>query len=477
MDGVTRPADHLCYLTATDAIELFKSGELSPVTLMDALIGRSEEVNPTVNAYTYTFYERALEQARAAEARYANGASVRPLEGIPCVIKDLHHVEGEITTWGSKMLEGVRSTYTAPTVQRLLDAGAIMHARTATPEFGHAPHTRSRLWGVTRNPWNTEYSPGGSSGGSAVAVATGMTTIADGSDGGGSIRIPASACGVFGFKPSFGRNPTGVLGTNIEMLVHLGPITRSVADAALMQNVMSGPHVGDITTIRPKQVLPDHLERISDWKVAFSPDLGYVRIDQEVAANTATAVNAFTELGCTVEQVDVGWDDSVYDAWMTHWEGLFATLCGQFLPRWQHQMDPFVRSLLHRGEALSATRVKATEFVRTQMYDKLGPILEEHDILLCPTIAVPSIAAEQRCDDPAFAVDGEPVDAYLQWALTYPFNLLSQCPVATVPTGFSSSGVPTGMQIVGRPFDDLAVLRTAASFEVVRPWRGTVPAI
>lgn len=473
----TSQATDLCYIPATEAITRFKAKELSPVELMEAVIRRSEEVNPKVNAYTYTFFEQALEQARQAETKYAHGAAVRPLEGVPCAIKDLHPVEGEIATWGSKVYEGIRSEYTVPTVQRLLDAGAIMHARTTTPEFAHTGHCHSPLWGVTRNPWNPAYSSGGSSGGAGVAVAAGMTTIADGTDGGGSIRIPASACGIFGFKPPFGRNPTGVLGTNLESILHFGPLTRSVADAVLMQNVMSGPHPADITTIRPKLDLPARLEQIKGWKVAYSPDLGYFEVDDEVAANTRAAVHAFEELGCKVEQVELGWDNSAYDAWVTHWEGLFATLCGQYLPRWQYEMDPFVRKLLHKGMRHSATRVKATEFVRTQMYDKLAPVLEEYDVLLCPTLAVPSVAADHKCDDPDFTINGRPVDAFLQWAMTYPFNLVSQCPVATVPTGFASSGVPTGMQIIGKTFDDVSVLRAAASFETIRPWAMTVPTL
>jgi aspartyl-tRNA(Asn)/glutamyl-tRNA(Gln) amidotransferase subunit A len=473
----TVQADSLCYLTATDAGRMFRSGDLSPVELMRAVIQRSEDVNPKVNAYTYTFFDRALEQARIAERKFAQGAEVGPLEGIPTVIKDLHPVEGEISTWGSKVYEGLRSEYTAPTVQRLFDAGAIMHARTTTPEFGHTGHCHSPLWGATRNPWNTDFSSGGSSGGSGVAVAAGMTTIGDGTDGGGSIRIPASACGIFGFKPSFGRNPTGILGTNVESILHFGPMTRSVADAVLMQNVMSGPTPKDITTLRPKLELPTDLEPVSRLKIALSPDLGFFEVDKEVEANTLAAARAFEELGCEVEIVDLGWDFSVLDAWVTHWEGLFATLCAPYLPRWQYEMDPFVRGMLQRGAAHSATRVKATEFVRAEMYEKLAPVLDQYDALVCPTLAVPSVPAEHKCDDPDFTINGKSVDAFIQWCMTYPFNLVGQCPVATVPTGFASSGVPTGMQIVGQSYDDLNVLRIASSFEAIRPWASNVPSL
>lgn len=477
---VERPgtqSDDLCYLTAVEAIKRFKKKELSPVELMEAVIRQAENVNPKVNAYTATFYDRALKQAREAEGKYARGEDVRPLEGLSCAIKDQHHIEGEVVTQASRVYEGVRAEFTLPTVQRLLDAGAIVHAQTTLPEFGHAGHCHSPLWGITRNPWNLDYSSGGSSGGAGVAVAAGMATIADGGDGGGSIRIPASACGVFGYKPPFGRNPTGLLRNNLEMILHLGPITRTVADAALMQNVMSGVDPTDIMTLREQVELPMTFEDVRGWKVAFSPNLDYFEVDSEVAANTAAAVDAFRELGCTVDQVELGWNYGVLDAWTTHWEALFAAEAGDLLPRWQYEMDPFLRGVLHRGMQHSAVREMRTAIVRTEMYKTLGPILEEYDILVCPTLAVPSVRADHRNDDPDFRINGKRVDAYVQWLLTYPFNLVGQCPVASVPTGFATSGVPTGMQIIARSFDDLRVFRAAAAFEAIRPWSATVPAL
>ena len=327
-------SDDLCYLTATEAIERFRAKTLSPVELMSAVIARSEAANPKVNAYTYTFYERAMEQARAAEQAYASGAETRPLEGVPVLIKDFHAVKGEITTFGSTLFADHVPDFSAPTVERLLDAGGIMHARSTTPEMAHAGHTRSELWGTTRNPWNLEFVPGGSSGGAGAAVAAGMTTLADGTDGGGSIRIPAGCCGIFGFKPPFGRNPTDRDHPR-ESLLHYGPMTRSVADAALMQNVTAGPHRDDICSIRPKLEIPETLEPIKGWKVAFSMDLGYFEVDEEVQKNTRDALQAFRDLGCTVHEVDVGWTKSVLDAWTVIWEGLFWATFGDQYPALQ----------------------------------------------------------------------------------------------------------------------------------------------
>ena len=264
--------NELHYLTASEALTLFKDKKLSPVELMEAVIARCEQVNPQLNAITYSFYDRALDQAKKAEAKYLKvGAKLRRLEGLPVAIKDFHPVKGEITTLGSKIFENFRPDYTAPTVDRLFKAGAIMHIRTTSPEFAYSGATHSPLWGITPNPWNLDYTSGGSSGGAAAAIASGMTTLADGTDGGGSIRIPASACGIVGYKPPFGRNPLD-RDHPLESILHYGPMVRSVSDAALMQNVMSGPHKEDLCTIPQKLNIPDDLDDIRGWKVAVSVD-------------------------------------------------------------------------------------------------------------------------------------------------------------------------------------------------------------
>ena len=467
----------LCYMTATEAISKFKAKELSPVELMVAVIARCEEVNPKVNALTYTFFERALEQAKKAEARYMKtDGRTRALDGIPIAIKDFHSVKGEITTLGSKIYADTRSDNTAPTIERLFRAGAIMHCRTTTPEFAHSGTTQSPLWGITRNPWNLDYSSGGSSGGAGAAVAAGMTTVADGTDGGGSIRIPSSACGIFGYKPPFGRNPLD-REHPYESILHYGPMARSVADGALMQNVMSGPHDVDICSLRTRLRLPQTFDGIEGWKVALSPNLGFNVIDPEVEANTRHAVKVFESLGCTVEEVDLGWDYSVTDAWLTHWEGLFWAVAGELYPRWRYEMDPFVASILESGRGHDAARMYNVNAVRGEMYKTLAPVLSKFDILITPTLCVPSVKADHSDADPDFTINGKKVPAYLGWIQTYPFNLMSQCPVANVPSGISKSGVPTGLQIVGKTFDDTSIFRAACAFEAANPWRGNRPVI
>jgi len=467
----------LCYLTATEAISKFKAKQLSPVELMAAVIARCEQVNPKVNALTYTFFERALQQAKKAEARYMKtDGRVRALEGIPTAIKDFHSVKGEITTLGSKIYADTRSDNTAPTVERLFRAGAIMHCRTTTPEFAHSGTTQSPLWGITRNPWNLDYSSGGSSGGAGAAVAAGMTTVADGTDGGGSIRIPSSACGLFGYKPPFGRNPLD-REHPYESILHYGPMTRSVADGALMQNVMSGPHEVDICSLRTRLRLPETFEGIEGWKVAFSPNLGFNEIDPEVETNTRHAVQVFESLGCTVEEVDLAWDHSVMDAWLTHWEGLFWAVAGELYPRWRYKMDPFVASILEQGRGHNAARMYNVNAVRGEMYKTLAPVLSKYDILITPTLCVPAVKADHDDAGPDLTINGKKVPAYLGWIQTYPFNLMSQCPVANVPSGLSQSGVPTGLQIVAKTYDDMSVFRAACALEAANPWRGNRPNI
>ena len=470
-------SDELHYLTASEALTLFKEKKLSPVELMEAVITRCEEVNPKVNAITYSFYDRALDQAKKAETKYLkSGAKLRRLEGLPVAIKDFHPVKGEITTLGSKVFENFRPNYTAPTVDRLFKAGAIMHIRTTSPEFAYSGATHSPLWGITPNPWNLEYTSGGSSGGAAAAVASGMTTLADGTDGGGSIRIPASACGIVGYKAPFGRNPLD-RDHPLESILHYGPMVRSVSDAALMQNVMSGPHKEDLCTIPQKLHIPDDLKDIRGWKVALSVNLGYVEVSPEVEKNTRIAAQMFEEAGCEVNEVDVGWDWGVLDCWMTWWEGLFAAVAGDLLPRWQYDMDPYVVRLLEKGLSHSASRLYRCNLKRGEMWRKIEPILSSYDVLICPTLAIPAVKADHNDADPNFTINGKPIQAYVGWVLTHGFNLISQCTVMSVPTGFGSTGVPTGMQIVGRPFDDIRVFRASAAFERIKPWNHQRPQI
>lgn len=464
-------ADHsLCYLSATEATARFRAGTLSPVELVKALIERAEEVNPSINAFTYTFFDRALEEARKAEARYQEGTA-RPLEGVPLSVKDTNAVAGEITTYGSKIYEHNRTDWTHPSVERLLNAGAILFARTTMPEFGEAGNCYTPLWGVTRNPWNLEYGPGGSSAGSGAALAAGMTTLADGSDIGGSIRIPAGCCSVYGYKPPYGRNPNAYEGT-FDPYMHYGPLARTVADIGLAQNVTAGFHVEDIGTVREKPEIPATFDDIAGWRVAYSVDLGYFEVDKEVEDNMRSVLATLEDLGCEVEEVDLGWTEDVFAAWeiMNGSRGAAARMVPD-IEKWRPYLADYTADWLEHGIAVDMQQLLKALQTHVDMYRVLGPILETHQVFLCPTNAIPSVGAERSPLDFDIEINGKITTKTVAaaWFMTYPFNMLSQLPVMSVPSGFSSIGVPTGVQVVGPAFADLNVFHVAGALERARP--------
>ncbi|MEZ5773505.1 MAG: amidase [Hyphomicrobiaceae bacterium] len=455
----------LCYLTASEAIALFQARKLSPRELMAATIARIEAVNPRINAISDRYFEEALEHAAAAEARWMKGEA-RALEGVPVAIKDVQRVAGKRTTQGSLALADHIDDHSDPMVERLTRAGAIVHIRTTTPEFCLSGVCNSRAFGITRNPFNTDYGPGGSSGGSGAALAAGMTTIATGTDIGGSIRIPASACGVVGFKPPHGRNPDGPP-ANFDRFNHCGPMTRSVADAALMQNVTSGPHPLDHDSLRERVRIPADLPGIDGWRIACSLDLGYVPVDDEVKAGTLAALEHLRAAGAIVEEVDLGWTADI-DQLALHW---YNTMHFGRSTIWQRRDHAALLTdyALKFAEAAERTTgiddVHKTFETAHRMWQTLGPVLDRYDVFVCPTLTVPAVKAEHDPYDADFRVAGVRVDPEYGWVMTHQFNMLSNCPVMAVPSGRATSGVPTGIQIVGRTFDDISVFRAAAALE------------
>ncbi|MCB2121103.1 MAG: amidase, partial [Rhodobacteraceae bacterium] len=334
--------DELCYMPATEALARFRDKSLSPVELMAAVIARAEQTEPKLNAITYRHFDEAMDSARKAEARYAKGGRTRALEGLPVAIKDESYIKGKPTSNGSLILKDHVADHTSPVNERILRAGAIVHARTATPEFSCAGYCWSRLWGVTRNPWNTDFTPGGSSGGSGAVLAAGSTTLATGSDIGGSIRIPASLTGTVGYKPPYGRNPEEPP-FNLDFYCHNGPMARTVRDTILMQNVMAGPHPRDISTLRPRLRLPSEMKPIKGWKIAYSMDLGLFEVDSEVQANTLAALDVFRSLGATVEEVDLGWPADALEAGLTYLRHIFGAYLGQLLADHADEMTDYAR--------------------------------------------------------------------------------------------------------------------------------------
>ena len=473
-------SEELYYLPAIELLKLFRERKLSPVELLQAQIDRAWKAEPKINAFTDTYYDQSIVKARKAEAKYMRPkARLRALEGLTVAIKDEGTIKGQRSTAGSLLLRDNVASQSDVFNDRILKAGAICHARSATPEFCCAAVTHSRLWGVTRNPWNREYTPGGSSGGSAAALAAGTTTLATGSDIAGSIRIPASCSGVVGFKPPYGRVPESP-DFNLDFYSHEGPLARTVADVALLENVMAGPHPSDITSLRPKLRVPTEYKSIRGWRVTYSLDLGYFAVDEQVRRNTLAALEVFKSLGCQVQEVDVGWTDACAKAAWDHLCHLFGASMAPSLEEHGHLMTPYARSLAEQGRDSKAADFLAALRVASNMYLRFGAIMENCDVFICPTLAKPAIAADEAMDYDTFRDAGKVMPDGLSWCMTYPFNMLSRCPVMSVPSGFADTGVPTGIQIVGRTYDDVRVFKAAGAFERAAPWSyvpGATPAI
>jgi Asp-tRNA(Asn)/Glu-tRNA(Gln) amidotransferase A subunit family amidase len=453
--------DDLCYLPAETALGLFSRRELSPVELMQAVIERIEIFDEVINALPVRFFDQALEQARAAEGRYAGReGGPRPLEGLPVAVKDEVEVAGQPVTEGSLLFKDHVGEHTAACVQRIIDAGGIIHARSATPEFCCAAITHSRIWGVTRNPWNPAWSPGGSSGGSGAALAAGMATLATGSDIGGSIRIPSSFSGVVGFKPPYGRVPQDPP-FNLDHYCHDGPMARTVEDCRLMENVMAGPHPDDIVSLRPKLEVPPPDGGVDGWRIAFSDDLGGYQVDDQVRRNLDDAVEVFRSLGAVVEPASIRLDmDDVREASRAHFATIFGDLVAQALPDNRDLMTPYAIEFGEDSRRPNIGYYRGLE-IESEVYAAVVPALESHDVLIAPVFGLPGLAAEY---------DDYDLDVLHTRGMTLIFNMCSRCPVLVVPCGRSAEGVPMGIQIVGRTYDDVSVFRAAAAFAAARPW-------
>lgn len=457
----------LCYLEAREVLWRFSDKSLSPVEYLDALIARTEAVNLAINAYTETYFDEARMAAQKAEARYADGTA-RPLEGLPVAVKDVHRMKGKHTTQGSFALGHEADDHSDPMIERLEEAGAIFHARTTTPEFCLSGVCNSNRWGVTRNPFNHDFGPGGSSGGSSAALAAGLTPLATGTDIGGSIRIPASSCGLAGYKPPHGRNPDGPP-ANYDRYNHCGFLARSVGDVALGQNVVSGPHPRDHDSLRDRVVIPDSFDP-APLRVGYSLDFGYIPLDPDVRANTLAALEIFRAAGCTVEEVDPGWDARVEEASMRWYTAMhFGRMPLWVLDEYRDKMTNYAIAAAEAAAKMHPDDVAKSWEYQHEMYQGLGRIMDVYDIFVCPTLAIGALRADHDPLDTDFRVNGQVVDAEYGWVLTHHFNMLHNCPVMSVPSGRDRHGVPTGIQIVGPTFDDLTVFRAAQLYEEAAP--------
>jgi Asp-tRNA(Asn)/Glu-tRNA(Gln) amidotransferase A subunit family amidase len=474
--------DGVCFLPAPELTVAIRRGSLSAVEVVEAHLRRIEQRNEQVNAFVDVYAEDALEAAREADRALERGEELGALHGVPVAVKDNYAVAGERFTNGSVPLANTVAEEDDLTVRHLREAGALVIGKTNTPEFATKGVTDNDLFGPTGTPFEPTRTAGGSSGGSAAAAAAGMAPFGLGTDGGGSLRIPASACGVFGMKPSFGRVPIALrpdgFGHHTPMRGR-GALTRTVEGGAMLLEALCGPHPADPFSLeaRDSDFRAATRRSIADLTVGYTVDLGGTfPIDDRVRRVFRDAVDAFRATPATFEEVDPTLPRSraeMYDCWQT---GFSVTLAAalenlkragtDLLGEHRDDLDKHNVAAAERAMELSAVEYRRTNVVRTDVYEAFQSLFAEYDLLVLPTLAVPPF--EHGTWGPS-EIEGEQIDPILEWALTWPFNLTGH-PASSVPAGFTDAGLPVGMQIVGPRFADGLVLAASGSFERVRPW-------
>ncbi len=473
--------DDVCTLSATELVGLYRTGQVSPVEVTGAVLDRIERLdgrgngsglvetdskpNSRINAFRLVDADGAMALARESEARWQRGAPNGLVDGVPTTIKDLIVTKGWPTLRGSRTIDPEQAwDEDGPPVARMREHGAVLLGKTNTPEFGWKGVTGSPLTGVTVNPWNSALTPGGSSGGAAAAAALGVGPLHIATDGGGSIRIPAAFCGLFGHKPTFGTvpvHPHSPAGT----LWHQGPIVRTVADAALLLTVISKPDPRDWFAVPHDAV--DYREGldqgITGLRIAYSPNLGYVNVDPEVAELVDDAMNLFADLGAEIDQVDPGFSDPL-DIMITLWSVALALAVAPLTEAQRDLVDPPVLEIAARGAAHTAVEYRLAERARESLGRQMQRFHERYDLLITPQL--PLTAFEAGHEVPP----GSGMTRWWEWSpFTYPFNLTQQ-PAASLPCGFTEHGLPAAVQVVGAKFADATVLRACRAYEAANPF-------
>jgi amidase len=458
-------ANELCSLSAAGAVSLLRKGEVSPLELVEASAARIAACDPAVNAMPTLCIERARDHAKKIMASDEKRDDPAWLGGLPIAVKDLTEVEGVRTTFGSPIFADHVPTRSDIMVERLEANGAIVMGKSNTPEFGAGANTFNEVFGKTRNPWNTEKSCGGSSGGSAVALATGQVWMATGSDLGGSLRIPASYCSITGLRPSPGRVPHGPADLAFDLLTVDGPMARDALDTALFLDAMSGTHVEDpISLAAPLEPFAQSVrekEKYAPLRVAYSPDLGIFPIDSEVAEICATAAQRFQAIGATVEDGSPSFQGAV-DTFQTLRAVLFSAMKADLLRTKRDALKPELIWNIEKGMALSSEEIGGAEVARAKLYKRMAKFFSNHDLLLCPTVIVPPFDVDIRYIE---EVNGHKFDNYVDWlGITFVISLTG-CAAASTPVGFTKDGLPVGLQIIGPPQSEARVLAAAALME------------
>lgn len=466
-------AGKLLSLSGRRMAQGIKDGDFSATDLISASLKRAHEINPTLNAFCQILDDEALSKAKAADAAIANGDAVGPLHGVPIAVKDLTPTKGHLTSCGSWALGDWVPDETALCIRRLEAAGAIVIGKTTTPEFAFSAFTQSPRWGVTRNPWNPDRTSGGSSGGSAVAVATGCVPFAEGTDMGGSIRIPASCCGIVGLKPSLGRIPMTILPTVFDNISHFGPLAKSVDDAMLFLEVASGSSDQDINSLTvPFKMKKSHEKPLKKMRMSYSLDQGYYEIDPGVQSAFEAVLDNLKSAGADVRPVDLNWSREINDKWYDYWCVYMASFFGHLLEEFSERMDPNVAAGIRHGQTLSGVQFKSIEILRTKIWLELATALDGNDCFLTPTCAIP---APPATDDDTNYISNLPDGRYGGFEMTCVFNFLSACPVLSLPIGKTDNGLPVGLQIIGHRNQDERVLAISSEIEKLLAKTGTWP--
>jgi aspartyl-tRNA(Asn)/glutamyl-tRNA(Gln) amidotransferase subunit A len=460
--------------SALDLAARIRQKDVSPVEVTEAILGRIEALNPRLNAFCLVAADQARAAALDAEVAVMKREPLGPLHGVPISIKDVIFTRGLRTTGGSRLFADLVPEHDAVAVSRLRAAGAIVLGKTTTSEFGHKAVTESPLFGITRNPWDLTRTPGGSSGGAAAAVASGLGPIGLGTDGGGSVRIPAAFCGLVGFKPSYGRVPEYPAFPGWDHVSHTGPLTRTVRDAAMVLDAIAGGDDRDPGSLQAEA--GSYLEAcergVHGLHVAWSADLGYARVDPVVAALCENAAAEFETLGCHVEVVNPAWEN-LEEAFGTMLAAQFHAAFGEQIAGHEGEVDPTLAKFVARGASVSTRDYLLARARMREFWQEALAFLARFDLLLMPTVAVPPFAVDAK---PPREIAGESVSVLGWMPFTYPFNITGQ-PAASVPAGWTAENLPVGVQIVGQRHADATVLAACAAYEAACPWSDRRPAL
>lgn len=462
--------NELVYLPAREILCLYREKKLSPVEMLKVQIEQIEKQNDRVNCIVQEHFDEAMIAAKESEQRYMLG-NPRPLEGITCAIKDDAQVTGWRHSWGTLLMKDVEpAAFDYPIIDMLRQTGVVMHIQTTAPEFFLAGVTWSHLWGVTRNPWNLQYTPGGSSGGSCAALASGFTTLAIGSDMGGSIRIPASMGGLYGFKPPFGRVPTSEVAYET-----FGPMGRTYEDMNLLQQYISGPHPFSHSSLRPKLDYPESYGDVKDWRVVVDPLREYgVELDDSVSQSMQATIEKLQSLGCEVEVMDLGFRHDDFEIMLS---GLMSTEMGLLAVIASENPDvltPYVRDFLEKyGDKTGPQYAVAAAdlLIRYNVMVQQKVFLNDYQAIVMPTMLTPYVNADWFAtpDKNYVTVNGRQVETSMGFFTTWMWNLLGRNPVVNVPNGMTVENIPLGMQIISNTFEDLTAMQLASEWSKVAP--------